>query len=314
MFGKTVALILRDTLKRWGKAMRAKVRSDPELRPIKEAQHVNLIMDYLKVFQHGYESKFGLMEETKQSVQCEVRDNTMHIRTTGYGAKVFLGLVMADRVHVVDRKRRHEREKIGFVAVDPSKLPADSKDCSICQDAMGVQTPEGEKESPVKLVICCGQIVGEECLKTWLNEVAYGDILRETCPVCRYKFPAAFLEKLFGEQEEEDDEDVDIEEPTVQLPTRRAQSVIDLVGPSPSPERLLAGLSSRQAAVLTELMGVTPERRSNNTNGMPIPPRTARTVVPRPIGLLHLLGQEQQEREEAHRRGVNNVDDFEMEG
>ena len=298
LFGSTVSLIMRDTLKRWGHAVKAKLRNDTELRPVKDAQYVQLIMNHLKIFQDGYESKFGLMEETKPSAFGGIRDNKMHIPSTGYGAKIFLGLIMADRVHVVDRKRRHEREKIGFVHLDASTLAEDSKNCLICQDELGVENEEGKKESPVKLVICCGQILGEECMKTWLKEIVYGDVFRENCPVCRYTFPTAFLLKIFRVEQEVKDVVMRDVEPTLQPSTPPA--LINLISPSPSPERTLALRSS--------------QRLARRINGIPAFPQAARRRAPRPIALLALMDEQNRELEESLRSGENNVDDFEMEG
>lgn len=68
----------------------------------------------------------------------------------------------------------------------------------ICKDDMGVQTPEGTVDKPIKLVICCNQHIGENCLKEWLQQNVDGLLRKKTCPMCRFTFPAKFVEKLLG--------------------------------------------------------------------------------------------------------------------
>ena len=204
---------MKDVLKRWARALRSKLQGDPGLRPIREREHVNLIMKYLNVFQEGYETVFGMMERNVHSQLEQVKDPTVHIRSTAYAAKVFLGLLMADRLHVVEKLRRQERERIGFVEMDEAVLEEDSKNCPVCQDPMGAENPEGKKESPIQLVLCCGKVIGENCMKQWLSGFAYGDEQRDSCPVCRFQFPESFMRKLFDTEEEEEnngDEDVEV--------------------------------------------------------------------------------------------------------
>jgi hypothetical protein len=203
-FGSTMALILQDVLKRWARVMRAKLRQEPKLRPIRDLEHVFLIMEYLKVFRDCYESKFGEMEESISSQPEGIKDGAVYIKSTGYGAKIFLGLMMADRIHVIEHQRRHERKRIGFVDLDVSTLGDDSKNCPICHDPMGDENPEGITETPIALTICCGQVMGRRCLKTWLREFVYGDILRDTCPICRFRFSETFMKKLFDAKEYKD--------------------------------------------------------------------------------------------------------------
>jgi len=201
--------------------MRAKLLAEAPLRPLKEREHVDLIMDYLKIFHEEYERLFGLMEDCRPHSSAAggggviadspdggnnngslgvIKDNTVYIRSTGYGAKVFLGLLMADRLHVVERTRKEERERLAYETVDISELPEDGKYCPVCQDLLGVQTPEGTIEAPIKLLICCGQVIGETCLKSWLGEWV-NDQQKNSCPCCRFQFPKSFLEKLFKDED-----------------------------------------------------------------------------------------------------------------
>ena len=276
-FGSSVKLILTDILKRWARAMRQKLRREPGPRPIKEREHVDLIMEYLREFQTAYEGVFGLIEDSKPTTFGEGKNSTVYIRSTGYGVKVLLGLLMADRLHVVERKRREERERISFIKVEASCLPEDSKVCPICQDEMGIKTPEGTVEDPLRLVICCDQHIGESCLKAWLGEQLPGhDQPRDTCPVCRFTYPSSFREKLFeGDNESENEDDV---EDTL---LAEESTMIDLTSPSPeyetsrrrvAPEDLeramfMAPLQHRvqgQGAVTSVVMGLGPSEIARN--------------------------------------------------
>jgi hypothetical protein len=115
-FGDNVLYIFKRTLKSWARAMLSKVQEDPGLRPIRERAHVDIIMEYLREFQIAWEDRFGKMEIWKTASGFgEVRDNTVFVKRIGYGVKVVLGLLMADRTHVVEKKRNMEREFIGFM-------------------------------------------------------------------------------------------------------------------------------------------------------------------------------------------------------
>jgi len=286
-FGEPISIIMKDCLKRWARAMRVKLKGDPDIRPIREREHVNLIMEYLNVFQEGYEAVFGTMERNMHSPLGQIKDNTVHIRSTGYAAKVFLGLLMADRLHVVEKLRREERERIGFVEMDEGEVEADSKNCPVCQDPMGVENPEGEKESPIRLVICCGQVIGENCMKQWLSEFAYEGAQRDSCPVCRFQFPESFMRTLFDteddEQSSDGDEDVELgnadddeeyadrgipdAQPTelidlisdedVEVPDAQPREVINLVSPLPSPLRHRNSRARSTPAVLYSAVDLT---------------------------------------------------------
>ena len=178
-FGSPVSLMCKDILKKWAHSMWRRLREELELRPIREQEHVRLIMTYLDIFQTVYESKFGKIQDSRRS--AENADGNVFIkRSTGYGTKVFLGLLMADRLHAVNHTRKVERERIGFVALEASLLDSDLRDCPVCQDRMGFQNIEGAREAPIKLVICCGQVIGNRCLKIWLNEQIHGDVYRDT--------------------------------------------------------------------------------------------------------------------------------------
>lgn len=197
-FGSVVTTIMKEVMKEWANALWAKLQQHSTLRRIFESEHSKLIMEYLCIFEEEYEYAFGEMEESPAD---EIVNAVVKIRSTGFGAKIFLGLIMADRVHAISDRHERERLQIGFEVLDPSTLADSSKDCPVCQDPMGVENSEGTKEAAIKLITCCGQVVGHRCLKTWLGEYIYGNIHRDTCPLCRFKFPQHFVQKLFSNEE-----------------------------------------------------------------------------------------------------------------
>jgi len=213
--GETLARILRYVLKRWHKAMRIRLEKHT-LRAIKAEAQVELIMTYLKLYEKEYELAFGLMEEQNHAQTDPV--STVHIRSTGYAAEVFLGIIMADRVWAINQKRKALCETHNFMTVDVNTLTEENQYCNICCDELGVANPEGELEKPIRVVICCHQVFGENCLKLWLKE-NWKTFDRDTCPNCRFKFPESFLKKLLGkewkrrkdgcEDDDESDEDED---------------------------------------------------------------------------------------------------------
>jgi hypothetical protein len=231
-FGTTIQRITRETLAEWAAAIQVIMKETGPYKSLKERESVIMIMEHLCNFHQKYEEVYGLMEET--STFGKVKGNAVHIQSTGYGVKVLCGLLMADRLHVIEKIRKEERERVCFERVDNSDLPADGKNCNVCQDPLDTETPEGTSEQGLKLIICCQQVIGEFCLKEWLARS--GPSLRKNCPNCRFDFPSCFLVKLFGEgyQMEVDSEDGgdDLEDTIV---VEQPREVIDLLSPSPEP-------------------------------------------------------------------------------
>jgi hypothetical protein len=243
--GTTLAKIIQHTLRKWAKAMVESTSQDPPLRPIKERTQVDLIMKHLRAFQSAYERVFGLMEEVRGSALGEIVDhNTVIIRSTGYGSKVLLGLLMADRLHVVDRIRKFERERIGFRDLELSDLQEDAKHCPICQENFG-EGKAGTEEKPIQLVVCCGQVFGDSCLRRWLAQHWY-DNAPETCPTCRYRFSKELLDKFLGDQYLYEELDImELDEPANgqahphdhgRVVAADGHQTINLVSPTPPPE------------------------------------------------------------------------------
>ncbi|KAL5329058.1 hypothetical protein ACEPPN_002567 [Leptodophora sp. 'Broadleaf-Isolate-01'] len=224
-FGSTVKGIMEGTLRSWSLALKDLLDKGHPAQAIVEREHVALIMKYLAVYHQKWEKDFGTMEIPEQRHKDSGASNSseIYIHSTGYGCKVLLGLMMADRIHVVERLRRKERERICLEVVPVDTLDENCQNCYICTEQMGVETPEGACEQPIRLAICCRNIMGEECLKIWLSDACVlGKKQNDSCPMCRKKFPDIFLEKLFkgavpplrvpADDTDDDDDDDDDEE------------------------------------------------------------------------------------------------------
>ncbi|CAG8977294.1 hypothetical protein HYALB_00012579 [Hymenoscyphus albidus] len=231
-FGPDLYRVVRKCLRRWSAAMLSLLDAQDQERkfaPINEKVQVDLIMDYLRYFQHKYEKYWGIMEEIRGASVGEgflPREQAVHINSTGYGAKVLVGLLMADRLHVVDRLRFNERAKIGYREIKPADLKENCKDCAICQEKIGegsVETGEVADEVAVELVICCGNTIGMTCLREWLKPNAGNG----TCPICRHRFSPDFCQKLmegYADKELAERNEKNLVE----------QSIVDLRSPSPA--------------------------------------------------------------------------------
>ncbi|KAE9370502.1 hypothetical protein N431DRAFT_411916 [Stipitochalara longipes BDJ] len=270
--GSTVQRLMKETIKKWFVSIKVMVKETPCFRELNTRDAVVLIMEHLQDYHYKYEAIFGVMEET--TTFGKINGGAVHVQSTGYGVKLLLGLMLADRIHVIDRFLRLERERICFEQVDSSDLPIDSKNCCVCQDPLDIETPEGTSEQGLKLIICCRQVIGENCLKEWLSRS--GPAIRKNCPNCRYDFPMCFLVKLFGEgysmEEDEEEEELDMANTIV---VEQPRGVVDLVSPSPEqspePEPARAERSPAPSPAPSPLMSIPSPSPSPVVLPMPMP-------------------------------------------
>lgn len=169
------------------------------LQNINQPMQVRMIMKHLDIFHEEWEASFGTMHipEAHRDPQT-LRTSEIHIPTTGYGCKVLLGLMMADRIYVVEMKRQQLRRYICFKGVGMETLEEDSKECFVCKNQMCVEDEDGLVEHPINLTFCCDKVIGMRCLKQWCY--AKGKGLHD-CPFCRSQFSDHFWDKLFGQTE-----------------------------------------------------------------------------------------------------------------
>jgi hypothetical protein len=232
-FGTTVLTIFKRTLKTWASTMLTALAKTHHNAKVDMKVHVDIIMDHLRNFQRQWERVFGLMESGAGS---EGSGNEVRILSTGYGVKVLLGLVMADRLSVLDRLRKIERKKIGrglahpplFVELPPDEIPEDRKICPICQDGIG----DGNHvdTTGIQLTVCCGQVVGDGCLRYWLRREE-GRESKRSCPCCRFLFSKGFLDRLLMGYESKSKVD-----PRDEDGEGGGHVVINLLSPTATPE------------------------------------------------------------------------------
>ncbi|KAF4122402.1 RING protein [Geosmithia morbida] len=70
-----------------------------------------------------------------------------------------------------------------LVYLDPNGLEEDERFCNICYVPFNETSPDGVKESPVRIP-ACNHVFGDKCLRKWLSE-------SPCCPYCRHQLPAA---------------------------------------------------------------------------------------------------------------------------
>ncbi|TAQ90616.1 hypothetical protein B7494_g1073 [Chlorociboria aeruginascens] len=219
-FGWIVVSILKEILQRWDAALCESLEGDADFRPIKKKKQADLVMLHLRYFHLEYERKYGRMEHAKSPATALFKRDVCHIKSTGYGIKLFLGFMMVDRLNVVNWKLKAKRENIGFLELNGPSL--EGQDCPVCHEPLDPANPDGAQENSLKLVICCRQTIGEECLKLWLSGRDTFGCPNETCPVCRYKFPNQFLNKLYGSE--------------AKAQARGKAPTVILAAPNPTPE------------------------------------------------------------------------------
>lgn len=105
--------------------------------------------------------------------------------------KMFVIMIVTDRIHALDALRQTRRHEIGMAYVSVGDLPTGADNCPICSEPFGTLREDGESDDPVRLVCCCGQYVGERCLKMWYRK--YGG----ACPFCRTPPTDSLIDKLF---------------------------------------------------------------------------------------------------------------------
>ena len=82
-----------------------------------QKEDVTCIVEYISLYQTEFELKFGKLEGPKPS-----NGSCLSITSVGHTIKVFLGLIMADRMTVVREKCAEARVQAGFlemVSIDP---------------------------------------------------------------------------------------------------------------------------------------------------------------------------------------------------
>jgi len=124
----------------------------------------------------------------------------VHVNSIPEVIKMFVIMIVTDRIHALDALRQTRRHEIGMAYVSVGDLPKGADNCPICSEPFGTLRKDAESDDPVRLVCCCGQYVGARCLKMWYRK--YGG----ACPFCRTPPTDSLIDKLFdGEPDYEVD-------------------------------------------------------------------------------------------------------------
>lgn len=80
-----------------------------------------------------------------------------------------------------------------MVRLSPADIPKDKKDCPTCHEEIGQS--KCADTTGIKMNICCGQIIGESCLKAYLPHPR--EFVRHPCPLCGTKLDTSFIGTLY---------------------------------------------------------------------------------------------------------------------
>jgi hypothetical protein len=202
--GSHVSRIIKSLLPLWVDHMNAVIPRMPFARKIAQypANSVE-VGRYLLLFQRRWEAEFGKMDDDGMdfSIMLVGDRHCVDINSTGAAAKWFFCRMLMHRLVAMDYRRAWQREQTCFVDVALKDLPEDVTDCSICMQRLGVPSPDGEIEMPIRVVACCGNYFGINCLKEWYKEFA-----NDRCPICRQPMSLMFFERLCSDIQDMDHE------------------------------------------------------------------------------------------------------------
>ena len=150
-------------------------------------------MLYAKEFKRDWERMFRKMDDDHTILPDTPLKGTtpVAVRSTGAAAKILFCLMLVNRLLALDARRTYWRNETCFLQVTVESLPEDVKICHICQETLGSPNEDGEIEMPVRVIACCGNYFGGNCLRKW-----YGDFDNGKCPLCNWPASSLFREKL----------------------------------------------------------------------------------------------------------------------
>jgi hypothetical protein len=195
--GHHVNKIITSVLEKWTEDMTKVIERLPFTKPIELGADNWEIMDqYVDKFKRAWEAEFGVMDDDEIFwVPISTDPAFVQIRSTGAAAKMFFCLMLLTRLQALERRRQGWRAISALESVHLGELPADVKDCHICREPLGVPNDDGEVEMPIRVLACCGNYFGVNCLRRW-----YGEFGNSACPLCKWTASPAFLEKLLFEE------------------------------------------------------------------------------------------------------------------
>lgn len=207
LLGYHVASIIKRLVTQWLDQILGIIRDMPFARKLADSKDAwNQICEYASLFKRQWEEEFGLMDDDHTLPDSTPYPNKtpITIRSTGSAAKMFLCLMLVNRALALDARRTFQRNETCFSEVAVEDLAEDDRACPICREPLGIPNADGEVEMPIRVVACCGNYFGLNCLRTWYSETEV-----PMCPLCKCKASSLFLEKLFAGDEDSAMEDAD---------------------------------------------------------------------------------------------------------
>ncbi|CAD6504178.1 BgTH12-05912 [Blumeria graminis f. sp. triticale] len=108
------------------------------------------------------------------------RQNALFLGPGGLGDERSLAVM---RGALAACKRVPSKETIASLEiVNLDNLKATDRTCIICYNEFGIENPEGQSETPLRLPVC-KHLFGDKCIRKWFEN-------SDSCPYCRSKLPS----------------------------------------------------------------------------------------------------------------------------
>ena len=112
-FGPNLHWLVTSILAHWGAAMDERYGGGETakfLTMYTQKEDVTCVVRYITMYESEFENKFGKLEHPQLS-----NEGCLRITSVGHAIKVFLGLIMADRIMVVRERSKAARAQAGFL-------------------------------------------------------------------------------------------------------------------------------------------------------------------------------------------------------
>lgn len=153
-----------------------------------------------KRFKLEWQDIFGEMDDEYKNLsllpQSILRGGAVPIavRSTGAASKIFCCQMLVARLIAFDSRRKRNNQEIAYIDVAPKGLPGDVTKCIICHDEFVSEAEQGNAETPIQVLACCGNYFGKECLRRWYRGATKAR--PRHCPLCNKGPSGQLLDKL----------------------------------------------------------------------------------------------------------------------
>ncbi|KAI9743150.1 MAG: hypothetical protein M1818_003445 [Claussenomyces sp. TS43310] len=197
--GPDAALVICKALEVWFEFVVLHINELPFAKKLIDSKElVASLRMFTARFRQFWEERFGMMDCADRILQvCSDGRRAMPISSTGAATKIFVSLMLKDRLKVLEIRRQAWRQECGFVQYSLDAIPPDRQECPICQERYGNVDDTGVVDVPIFVVACCGNLFGLRCLRTWYMQ-PHG----AACPICRWRPTDHFIDMLYAVEED----------------------------------------------------------------------------------------------------------------